>query len=230
MPTADSALVILTKAPEPGQSKTRLVPPLTFAEAAELAHVLLTDQLENLASFSAAQLFLAYTPLSAADFFAALIPPGASCFCQRGDSLGERMRHAFENLFARDFQRVILIGGDLPALPVTILDDAIASLETKDCEVVLGPSFDGGYYLVGMNELVPDMFDDIEWSRHDVLARTIEKLQAQNKKYKMTHPWYDIDTIDDLRRLEVDCSPGPAGLMQKTSTLLRKFKRGGKLS
>jgi rSAM/selenodomain-associated transferase 1 len=229
MPTAGNALVILTKAPEPGQSKTRLVPPLTFEEAAELAHVLLIDQLENLANFSTAQLFLAYTPPAASSWFQALTPRGGSCFCQQGDSLGDRMRQAFEHLFARGFQRAILIGADLPALSLAALDDAIASLQTKDCEVVLGPSLDGGYYLVGMNKLVADIFDDIEWSRHDVLARTIEKLNAQNKKYKLLRPWYDIDTIDDLRRLELDFS-GSAGAMEKTLTLLRKFKQRGRLN
>ena len=139
------------------------------------------------------------------------------------------MRHAFEHLFARGFKRVILIGGDLPALPLAILNDAFASLQSKDCEVVLGPSIDGGYYLVGMNELVADIFADIEWSRNNVLAMTLEKLNALNKKYKLVGSWYDIDTIDDLRRLELDCGPESAGSMKKTSTLLQKFKQGGKL-
>ena len=229
MSTVDNALVILSKAPEAGQSKTRLVPPLSFADAAELAHALLTDQLENLANFSAAQLFLAYTPLSASNFFEALMPKRDSCFGQQGDSLGDRVRHALEHLFARGFKRVILIGGDLPTLPLAILNDAFASLQSKDCEVVLGPSVDGGYYLVGMNELVADIFADIEWSRNNVLAMTLEKLNALNKKYKLVGSWYDIDTIDDLRRLELDCGPESAGSMKKTSTLLQKFKQGGKL-
>jgi uncharacterized protein len=230
MPTADSSLVILTKAPEPGESKTRLVPPLSFEEAAELSHALLIDQLKNLGNFTAARLFIAFTPPGASSFFETLLPRGASCFCQQGDSLGDRMRHAFATLFAKGFSRILLIGGDLPALPLKILAEAVAALECKDCEVVLGPSSDGGYYLVGMNQLVAEIFEGIIWSRANVLAVTIEKLDALKRKYKLIPTWYDIDTVNDLLRLESDFGAAPAGVMEKTLALLQKFKQRGKLS
>ena len=170
-----TALVILTKAPEPGQSKTRLVPPLSFEEAAELARALLIDQLQNLANFTVAQLFLAFTPSSSSSFFETLLPHGASCFCQQGDSLGDRMQHAFEVLFARGFPRVVLIGSDLPAVPLAVLTDAFASLENNNA--VLGPSLDGGYYLVGMNQLIADIFAGIIWSQANILTLTNRKTQ-----------------------------------------------------
>jgi uncharacterized protein len=228
MPTVDNALVILTKAPEPGQSKTRLVPPLSFEEAAELARALLLDQLQNLTRFAAAQLFIAFTPPSAASFFEALLPHEDSCFCQQGDSLGDRMRHAFAVLFSRGFNRVLLIGGDLPAVPLQALADAVAALENNS-EVVLGPSLDGGYYLVGLSRLIPEIFEGILWSRPDVLTLTTAKLVALKRKYKLISPWYDIDTIDDLRHLTSDIAAAPAGFMKNTLALLQKFKQGGKL-
>jgi uncharacterized protein len=228
MPTADNALVILTKFPEPGQSKTRLVPPLSFDDAAELARALLLDQLQNLARFTAAQLFIAFTPPSAASFFEALLPREASCFCQQGDSLGDRMRHAFAVLFSRGFSRVVLIGGDLPAIPLEALADAVAALE-NDSEVILGPSLDGGYYLVGMSQLISEIFEGILWSQPDVLTLTTAKLVSLKKKYKLISPWYDIDTIDDLRHLESDFAAAPAGFMKKTLALLQKFRQRGKL-
>jgi len=228
MPTVDNALVILTKTPEPGQSKTRLVPPLSFEEAAELARAVLLDQLQNLARFTAAQLFIAFTPPSAASFFEALLPREASCFYQQGDSLGDRMRHAFDVLFSRSFSRVLLIGGDLPAVPLEALADAVAALE-NNTEIVLGPSLDGGYYLVGMSRMIPEIFEGIIWSRPDVLTLTTAKLVALKRKYKLISPWYDIDTIDDLRHLKSDIAAAPAGFMKNTLALLQKFKQGGKL-
>lgn len=228
MPTADNALVILTKFPEPRQSKTRLVPPLSFDDAAELARALLLDQLKNLARFTAAQLFIAFTPPSAASFFEALLPREASCFCQQGDSLGDRMRHAFAVLFSKGFSRVVLIGGDLPAVPLEALADAVAALE-KDSEIVLGPSLDGGYYLVGMSRLISEIFEGIRWSQPDVLTLTTAKLVSLKKKYKLISPWYDIDTIDDLRHLEFDFAAAPAGFMKNTLALLQKFRQRGKL-
>jgi uncharacterized protein len=228
MPTADNALVILTKQPQAGQSKTRLVPPLSFEEAAELAHALLIDQLRNLTHFTAARIFIAFTPPTAASFFEALFPHEDSCFCQEGDSLGDRMRHAFEVLFSRGFSRVFLVGGDLPAIPLENLADAVTVLE-NDSEIVLGPSVDGGYYLVGMSRMIPEIFEGIVWSQPDVLTRTTAKLALLKKNYKLISPWYDIDSIDDLRRLESDFVTAPAGFMENTFALLQKFKQGGKL-
>jgi rSAM/selenodomain-associated transferase 1 len=228
MPTVDNALVILTKAPERGQSKTRLVPPLSFEEAAELACALLLDQLQNLARFNAAQLFIAFTPPSAASFFEALLPREGSRFYQQGDSLGDRMRHAFDVLFSKGFSRVLLIGGDLPAVPLEALADAIAALENNS-EIVLGPSLDGGYYLVGMSRLIPEIFEEILWSQPDVLTLTTAKLVALKRKYKLISPWYDIDTIDDLRHLNSDIAAAPAGFMKNTLALLQKLKQRGKL-
>jgi rSAM/selenodomain-associated transferase 1 len=229
MPTVDNALVILTKAPEAGQSKTRLVPPLSFAEAADLAGALFVDQLENLARFTAARLFVAFTPLGARDFFADRLPPGASCFCQVGQSLGDRMRHAFEHVFASGYRQVILIGGDLPVLPHATLTDAFAALADGNVNVALGPSRDGGYYLVGMNEILPDIFSDISWGGDDVLAKTIEKLDSLKKKYKLMCLWYDIDTIGDLRRFALDVANGAVEVTKNTSNLLQKLKHRGKL-
>ncbi len=193
-----NALVILTKAPQPGQSKTRLVPPLSYAEAADLARALLLDQLENLATFGGARLFIAFTPETAAGFFDGFSAQGFTCFAQRGQSLGERMSHAFEHLFASGFANVILIGSDLPALPVRFFHQAYAWLE-KSADVVLGPSADGGYYLIAMNRLITAIFDDIGWSSADVLSQTLHKLDDLSLKHELFSEWYDIDTVKDLK-------------------------------
>jgi rSAM/selenodomain-associated transferase 1 len=222
-----NALVVLTKAPEPGQSKTRLVPPLSFGDAAELARALLIDQLDHLASFSGAQLFIAFTPKTAAGFFEAYAAQGYSCFLQQGNSLGERMRHAFEHLFDHGLCNVVLIGSDLPTIPVAFFEQAYGWLDGGGTDLVLGPSVDGGYYLIGMNRLLSDVFEGIVWSRDDVLGRTTEKLARLGIKYKLLSLWYDVDTIKDLERLSEQIS-GHEG-MKNTRTLLHRLRGTGRL-
>lgn len=222
-----NALVILTKAPQPGQSKTRLVPPLSYAEAADLARALLLDQLENLATFGGARLFIAFTPETAAGFFDGFSAQGFTCFAQRGQSLGERMSHAFEHLFASGFANVILIGSDLPALPVRFFHQAYAWLE-KSADVVLGPSADGGYYLIAMNRLITAIFDDIGWSSADVLSQTLHKLDDLSLKHELFSEWYDIDTVKDLARLQSQAKCREVA-MKNTFALLNELRQRGRL-
>jgi rSAM/selenodomain-associated transferase 1 len=222
-----NALVILTKTPQPGQSKTRLVPPLSYTEAADLARALLIDQVENLARFDGARLFIAFTPEEAAGYFEGFIVQGFTCFAQRGQSLGERMSHAFEHLFASRFANVILIGSDLPALPVRFFQQAYAWLE-KSADVVLGPSADGGYYLVGMKRMVATIFDDIGWSGADVLSQTINKLDDLGLKHELLSEWYDIDTVKDLERLRSQRTCHEVA-MKNTFALLNELTQRGRL-
>jgi uncharacterized protein len=222
-----NALVILTKAPQPGQSKTRLVPPLSYAEAADLAGALLLDQLENLATFDAARLFIAFTPESAAGFFEGFIAQGFTCFAQCGQSLGERMSHVFEHLFASGFENVILVGSDLPTLPIRFFHQGYACLE-KSADVVLGPSADGGYYLIGMKRMITAVFDDIAWSSADVLSQTMNKLDDRGVKYELLSEWYDIDTVKDLERLRSQRRCHEVA-MKNTFALLNELTQRGRL-
>ena len=222
-----NALVILTKTPQPGQSKTRLVPPLSYAEAADLARALLLDQLENLARFDAARLFIAFTPENAAGFFESFIAQGFTSFAQRGGSLGERMSHAFEHLFASNFENIILVGSDLPTLPARLFQQAYAWLE-KSVDVVLGPSVDGGYYLIGMNRMITAIFDDIRWSSAAVLSQTIQKLEDLGVKHRLLSEWYDIDTVKDLERLQSQAKCREVA-MKNTFALLNELTQRGRL-
>ena len=91
--------------------------------------------------------------------------------------------------------------------------------------MVLGPSADGGYYLIGMNRFVPEIFTGITWSRPDVLQRTVERLMALEIPYKLLASWYDIDTIGDLRQLMRELIPSHQDFMKNTCYLLRQFKQ-----
>ena len=223
------ALVIMTKLPAPGQSKTRLVPPLTYEDAAALARALLLDQLVNLACFDDAQLCLTFAPDDARDAVRALAPPVFELFPQRGDDLGARMASAFDHLFAQGCKRVVLIGSDLPVLPQEIFTEAFEHLSSDSPHAVFGPSADGGYYLVGLNRPMPAIFQGVIWSCPDVLQRTCERLFALEIPYKFLPDWYDIDTIEDLRRLALEAVPPTPDTMKNTSILLRQFRQKGVL-
>lgn len=218
----------MTRVPLAGQSKTRLVPPLSFEEAAALARALLIDQLDHLSKFRGAQRFIAFTPAAGAPFFEPFRGRGFACFEQRGASLGERMSGSFAHLFGAGFRRIVLIGSDLPAIPLTIIELAYSVLADGDTDVVLGPAADGGYYLIGMKRPIAAIFTDIIWSRPDVLERTVEKLAALGLKHELLLSLYDIDTFADLERLPSH----PAvrdGSMKNTLSLLNELRRTGKV-
>ncbi len=227
MASRADALVVMTKAPLPGQSKTRLVPPLSFGEAAALARALLIDQLDHLASFSGAELFVAFAPPDAAAFFQALVPARFAIFPQEGEDLGERMGQAFQHLFASGFGNILLIGSDLPPIGLPTLANAYASLSAGK-DVVLGAAEDGGYYLIGMSHLIIDVFEGMHWSRADVLERTLAKIKRAGLSYELLPACQDIDTPDDLARLYSRHQAEPF-LLKNTATLLQELRQRGKL-
>ncbi len=203
--TQHSALVIFAKAPIPGQVKTRLCPPLTPDEAATLHGSFVLDTLERTKAAVARfklQLdrHLACAPSSTHVFFKIMQErQGVQLINQVGEDVGARMNQAFETLFARGYRHVVLVGTDVPSLPLEQYKQAFALLESND--LVLGPALDGGYYLIGLNRSIPDLFTDIPWSTKQVLARTQEKARALGLRSALTDLWRDVDTIEDLLAL-----------------------------
>ena len=202
MPTHANALVIMAKAPLPGDVKTRLVPPLSPEEAAELSRCLLLDLIEELKSFRSGDLFIAFTPVEHAAFFSGIADGRFVCIPQRGHDLGERMKHIFEDLFSKGYKNIVVIGSDLPVFPSRFLQDAFMALDGSGYSVTFGPSRDGGYYLIGMNRYVPEIFQGIPWSSNSVLSTTVHKLSALELAPYFVPAWFDIDTIEDLGYLE----------------------------
>jgi rSAM/selenodomain-associated transferase 1 len=201
MPIRANALVVMAKAPLPGSVKTRLMPILSAQQAAALARALLLDQLKHLRGLRNTGLYLAFTPPHAGRLMRRLAPPQFELFPQSGADLGARMQYIFATLFARGHRRIVLIGGDLPPLPCSYLSQAFAHLHQAEPSAVLGPSLDGGYYLVGLNQEQPTLFDRMTWSHDRVLAQALEKLDTSGVRSKQLRPWFDIDTVNDVQRL-----------------------------
>ena len=203
--TPHAALVIFAKAPIPGQVNTRLCPPLMPDEAATLHGSFVLDTLERtkLASTKLKLPFdryLACAPSSTHVFFKVMEErQGVKVINQVGDDLGARMHQAFEAIFARGYRQVLIIGTDVPTLPLDHIKHALTKLEQSD--VVLGPAQDGGYYLIGLKRPVPDLFIDIPWSTDQVLRLTQDKAATAGLKTALLEPWRDVDTLADLQAI-----------------------------
>jgi rSAM/selenodomain-associated transferase 1 len=121
---------------------------------------------------------------------------GSEKFVQEGSDLGERMKQAFQKGFEKGYDTIIGIGSDLPDMNVDMLEEAFYSLE--DSQTVFGPSADGGYYLLGMNQLHDCIFDNKAWSTVGLLNDTLNELEKENISYSLLTELNDIDTLDDL--------------------------------
>jgi rSAM/selenodomain-associated transferase 1 len=200
-----TALVIFAKAPIPGQVKTRLCPPLTPDEAATLHGSFILDTLERtkvaVAKFKLPiDRYLACAPSTTHVFFKIMEErQGVKLIDQVGDDLGARMNQAFRTLFAQGYRQVLLIGTDVPTLPLDHFKQALTALENHD--LVLGPALDGGYYLICLKRMTPELFVDIPWSTDQVLRLTQENAAAINLKVSLIQPWRDVDTLADLEAL-----------------------------
>ena len=205
----EAALVVFAKAPIAGQVKTRLCPPLTPDEAATVQGSFVIDTLERTkAAISKFRLlvdrYLACAPSSTLAFFKIMEERHAvRLLDQDGDDLGARMNGVFETLFARGYGRVVIVGTDVPSLPLEVYKQAVQMLDQYDA--VLGPALDGGYYLIGLKGAAPELFHQIPWSTDCVLAVSKEKAVGLNLNVGLLPQWRDVDTIDDLQTL-IDAS------------------------
>lgn len=236
--TRGTALVIFAKAPIPGRVKTRLCPPLTPDEAATLHGSFVLDTLERTkAAVGKLKLrmdrYLACAPCSTHVFFKIMEErQGVKLIDQVGDDLGVRMHHVVETMFSRGYRRTIIIGTDVPTVPLEHFRQALTLLDSHD--LTIGPALDGGYYLIGMNKTVPELFSGIPWSTDQVLRLTQEKATTLGLKTALLEPWRDVDTLADLETLieasntetkkpksERVCSDRTAGVLQTLAKRLR---------
>lgn len=195
-----TSVAAFLKSPRPGRVKTRLARRLGAEAAASLYRSFLRDTLEWLARFPARRRFLYYSPAGAARECARLAPGEAfELRPQSTGSLGRRLERAFEELLD-DGSRVVVLGTDCPLLGSAELRLAFDALRQSD--LVLGPAFDGGYYLIGLRRAQPELLRGIPWSTPDVLRATLERATDLGLSWAQLAPLGDVDTVGDLRRLQ----------------------------
>jgi rSAM/selenodomain-associated transferase 1 len=220
------AIAVMAKAPKAGQVKTRLVPPLSQEEAAELYRCLLLDKLGQVGSLHEIDPYLAYTPTEARALMASLAPQDFTLIPQAGSDLGDRLHRLSAMLLKRGHPGVIIIDSDTPTLPSTYLLDALDRLQNKSTDLVLGPAEDGGYYLIALKRPCLALFDDIPWSSPAVLSETLRRASAERLKVATLPSWFDVDTPNDLDRLRNDLATNGSGLTPHTRAFLVDLPRG----
>lgn len=195
------ALTVMAKAPRPGKVKTRLSPPLTLDQTAALNIRFLRDTTENLATIPGSAGLISYTPIGDEALFAGLLPSTFALVPQRGDAFGERLLAAAQDILAIGYGAVCLIDSDSPTVPAAAFQQAVEALAAPGERIVLGPSHDGGYYLIGMKQPHPEPFERITWSTGSVCEETLQRCREANIEVVVLPTWYDVDDAATLHLL-----------------------------
>ena len=197
------ALAVMTKAPRAGQVKTRLVPPLTNQEAADLNVCFLRDTAAAIQAVCGQKAIGVgvYTPVGSEPDYVGILPEQFELIPQRGHGFGERLAFAVEDLFRCGFSSVCLIDSDSPTVPSDAYAQALNVLGKSGDRVILGPSDDGGYYLIGLKQEHRELFEEIEWSTELVSDQTRKRVADLNLELALLPVGYDIDDASTLRRL-----------------------------
>ena len=204
-PGGSCAIGILAKAPRPGSCKTRLCPPLTPEESVALSRCFLQDTAENVSTICLQKEGVigvaVYTPVECEQDFEKLLPDDFLLVPQRGESLGDRLHYAAEDLFLAGYDSVCLIGSDSPTLPSSCLVAMVKYLKCSRDGVVIGPTIDGGYYAIGLKAPRRRLFEDISWSTDRVFEQTKARIAELGLPFISLAIWYDVDDEVALNRL-----------------------------
>jgi rSAM/selenodomain-associated transferase 1 len=197
---AKNCVVLFVKSPQKGQVKTRLSQLIGEKITRGLYKAFVADIIDTLQREPQYSLRIAFFPQEARASVVRWLGTQNTYLPQTGTGLGERMENAFTQVFSEGFEKVLIIGSDIPNLPRSIIANALESLSTRDA--VIGPSFDGGYYLIGFrhNTFSPAVFDHIEWGTDTVLFQTLKRFDKTHIVQIMPL-WRDIDNLLDIKGL-----------------------------
>ena len=239
LPPPPCAIAVMAKASSPGRTKTRLTPPLTPQEAAELNTTFLKDIVDNIARAGRR------TPIAP---YMAFGPPGSEPFFREhlgGDvglveawlgHFGKCLSATVETLLARGHASACVLNADSPTLPTAILVELAEALAAPGDRAVIGPAEDGGYYVLGLKAVRPRLFEDIDWSTGRVFGQTLERAAEIGLPVQVLPTWYDVDDLAGLRRLHGELfQPNTArarlapNAADHTRGLLLRMLKGGEL-
>ncbi len=235
--TDRAAIAIMARSPRADLAsiKTRLIPVLPDPKDRRAVYTaFLTDTIARCRRVPEVSLRVAYTPEGGADGFSECGVHVGELLVQRGDDLGAREQALFDDLFAAGFGGVVVIGSDLPTLPTDRLVDAVHRLTASvdATRLVLGPSEDGGYYLIGLNALVTrrapaDVFRGIRWSTPFTLGDTLARAEEAGLTVQLLASWHDVDDEPSFERLVRELAdPGVASDSPATARVLARFLGG----
>lgn len=201
------AIAVMAKAPRIGEVKTRLAASLSPETAAGLSACFIRDAAGNIAAASREAPidgYIAYSPADAEPEFRTLLSDRTGLLPSRRAGLAASLSDAATDLLAAGYGSVCLVNSDSPTLPTSVLVDAARILSGPGDRIVLGPAEDGGYYLIGLKEPHPRLFEEIAWSTASVFAQTRDRAREIGLEPAVLPRWYDIDDLDSLRRLKAE--------------------------
>ncbi len=201
-------ITVMAKVPAPGAVKTRLAPLLSATQSAQIAAAFLEDTLQNCQRITP-NILLAYAPRAGEKQLREILSAPLRSLenlwlAQEGENLGARLEYVAARGFELGFSPVIIIGADSPTLPPHFLQNAINELATENCDIVLGPTNDGGFYLLGMNTMQRNLYRNVAWSTPSVLKQVGANAENLNLSVRFLDVWRDVDTPEDLRMLHSD--------------------------
>jgi rSAM/selenodomain-associated transferase 1 len=230
------AIALFVKAPVEAAVKTRLVPPLSYAQAADLASAFLRDSSDAIARIAVslgAAPCLFFDPPSARQSIRCAVPAAFELYPQCDGDLALRLASAYESLAARGMTDVCFVGADSPTLPLAYVRAAFAALDAGR-DVAIGPASDGGYYLIGLRGAHPGIFERIEWSTSRVFAQTCERAAELGLSLEPLAEWYDIDDASGLDRLRAELLDPQTGVAigetaPRTKSVLVSFEASDRM-
>ncbi len=236
------AIAVMAKAPQPGRSKTRLVPPLSAEEAAEFAASFQRDVTENLALAARTvpiDAYAAYAPAGAEALFDGCLAPGTRLLLANGSGpaspgvhgFGRCLWQAAHTLHVMGYGALALLNSDSPTLPTSLLCQAADLLLAPGERIVFGPADDGGYYVIGMKRAHAHLFADIAWSTDIVTEQTRARVRALGLDLVELPQWYDVDDEPSLRRLVTEmATPSDDRHAPHTARLVAQFTLATRLA
>lgn len=208
----EPAIIVMAKRPRVGYNKTRLSPPLTLEQSAALYEAMLLDTLALVEGLEGVRPAIAITPSTDVDYFQPRIGPRTRLYPVDGPHIGACLDAVLTRALADGYAPAFAINSDGPSLPPAYIGRGIAALmqASDPPDVVLGPNHDGGYYLIGLTEPRPVLFEGVAWSTERVVPQTLAHAENAGLRVEMLPPWHDVDTAADIERLRADVEAAPA--------------------
>ena len=216
----NNALIIFTRVPIPGQTKTRLMPFLSGEECANLHTCFIRDAYAK-AKQANADVFVYYTPEEEKGLLYQVFEEEVKAFPQYGEDLGERMKRAIGDVLHMGYEKVLLIGTDIPHVKTETFEQAFADLDAS--EIVIHPTLDGGYYLIGMKKEYDSIWKVKRYGTNTVIHDTLQHMTDEGLNVAVGQVYYDIDEKDDLKQLYCDMKNGVVKDCPNTEKYLEHF-------
>ncbi|MBU3197091.1 TIGR04282 family arsenosugar biosynthesis glycosyltransferase [Clostridium algidicarnis] len=218
------AVIIFTRVPLPGETKTRLEDTLTKNQCAKLHECFLKDIYSILKDIKK-DIFIFYTPIGKEELLKSILGEGINFYPQRGNNLGERMYNAISLILEMGYKSCLLVGSDIPEIKKEYLEEGFHLLENNN--IVLGPTIDGGYYMVGMKKPHKEVFEKITYGQGNVIENTLNNARASFLKCGIAKTCSDIDTGEDLKGLISKIYNKEELFCYNTIDFLKDFKLNG---